>query len=129
VGSGGLIVAGLLARYGFGQVEIWTALMVAAALLAGSDIRMRDGLDALNSIKELMADIGRPRDNLYEVALWEDLLTVRGDEAFYAYMVDNQAIVIPETIDAIRALTGGERDAQASITRTNATLGIGATLI
>jgi glyceraldehyde-3-phosphate dehydrogenase (NAD(P)) len=90
---------------------------------------MRDGLDALNSVKELMADIGRPRDNLYEVDLWEDLVTVRGDEAFYAYMVDNQAIVIPETIDAIRALTGREKDAQASIARTNAALGIGATLI
>jgi glyceraldehyde-3-phosphate dehydrogenase (NAD(P)) len=92
-------------------------------------IRMRDGLDALNSVKELMSDIGRPRDNLYEVALWEDLVTVRGDEAFYAYMVDNQAIVIPETIDAIRALTGREKDAQASITRTNAALGIGAKLV
>ena len=40
-------------------------------------------------------------------------------------MVDNQAIVIPETIDAIRALTGGERDGAASIAKTNAALGIG----
>ncbi|MFZ5790091.1 MAG: type II glyceraldehyde-3-phosphate dehydrogenase [Pseudomonadota bacterium] len=88
-------------------------------------IRMSDGLTAINTVKELMADCGRPRDNLYEVALWEDLITVRDDEAFYAYMVDNQAIVIPETIDAIRALTGRERSADASIARTNAALGIG----
>jgi len=88
-------------------------------------IRLRDGLTALNTVKELMADVGRPRDNLYEVALWEDLLTVRGDEAFYAYMVDNQAIVIPETIDAIRALTGCKQDADASIAKTNVALGIG----
>jgi hypothetical protein len=46
-----------------------------------------------------------------------------------AYIVDNQAIVIPETIDAIRALTGREKDAQTSIARTNAALGIGAKLI
>lgn len=89
-------------------------------------IRMSDGLTAINTVKELMADVGRPRDNLYEVALWEDLVTVQGDEAFYAYMVDNQAIVVPETIDAIRALTGRERDANASIARTNVALGIGA---
>jgi glyceraldehyde-3-phosphate dehydrogenase (NAD(P)) len=44
-------------------------------------------------------------------------------------MVDNQAIVIPETIDAIRALTGIERDAARSIDRTNAALGIGRILI
>ena len=41
VGSGGLIAAGLLARYGFGMIEAWTALMVAAAFLAGSDIAIR----------------------------------------------------------------------------------------
>ena len=58
-------------------------------------ILMSDGLPAINSVKELMADLGRPHDSLYEVALWEDMLTVRGDELFYAYMVDNQAIVIP----------------------------------
>ena len=101
---------------------------VLAALRASSRIaliRLADGLIAINAVKEFMADIGRPRDNLYEVALWEDLLTVRGSEAFYAYMVDNQAIVIPETIDAIRALTGREENPDASIARTNASLGIG----
>lgn len=88
-------------------------------------IRMSDGLTAINTVKELMADIGRPRDNLYEVALWEDLVTVQGDEAFYAYMVDNQAIVIPETIDAIRALSGREKNANASIAKTNEALKVG----
>ncbi len=87
------------------------------------------GLPALNSVKELMADLGRPHDNLYEVAVWEDMLSVRGDEAFYAYMVDNQAIVIPETIDAIRALTELETDGAASIRKTNEALGITGRLV
>ena len=87
-------------------------------------IRMSDGLTALNAVKELMADLGRPHDNLYEVALWADMLKVEGTELFYAYMVDNQAIVIPETIDAIRALTEAEADAKVSIERTNEALGI-----
>jgi glyceraldehyde-3-phosphate dehydrogenase (NAD(P)) len=39
-------------------------------------------------------------------------------------MVDNQAIVIPDTIDAIRALTGLARTAEDSIAQTNETLGI-----
>jgi glyceraldehyde-3-phosphate dehydrogenase (NAD(P)) len=54
---------------------------------------------------------------------------VQGDEAFYAYMVDNQAIVIPETIDAIRALAEIEGDGAASIRKTNAALGITARLV
>ena len=89
-------------------------------------IRYADGLGALNAVKELTSDAGRPRGDLYEVALWEDMLKVQGNEAFYAYMVDNQAIVIPETVDAIRALTKAETDAAASIARTDAALGIGA---
>jgi glyceraldehyde-3-phosphate dehydrogenase (NAD(P)) len=40
-------------------------------------------------------------------------------------MVDNQAIVIPETIDAIRALSGRESDPMPSISGTNKALGIG----
>ena len=86
---------------------------------------MDDGLDALNAVKEMMADLGRPHDNLYEVALWQDMLSVRGNELFYAYMVDNQAIVIPETIDAIRAMTGLAADAAASMALTDTALGIG----
>jgi len=84
----------------------------------------RTGLSAINAIKEWMADVGRPHSNLYEVALWSDLLTVQGNELFYSYMVDNQAIVIPENIDAIRALSGFA-DAADSIRRTNESLGIG----
>jgi glyceraldehyde-3-phosphate dehydrogenase (NAD(P)) len=92
-------------------------------------VSMSEGLVALNAVKELMADLGRPHDNLYEVALWADMLRVHDDELFYAYMVDNQAIVIPETIDAIRALSGAVRDPGESIARTNATLGIGSSLV
>ena len=88
-------------------------------------IRGDNGLPAINSVKEWMLDIGRPHGDLYEVALWEDMITVQGDELFYAYMVDNQAIVIPETIDAIRAICGIEADAAASVAKTNAALGIG----
>ena len=39
---------------------------------------------------------------MWEVALWEDVLTVNGNEAYYTYQVYNKAIVIPETINAIR---------------------------
>ena len=88
-------------------------------------VRGDAGLGAINAIKEWMQDIGRPRGDLYEVALWEDMLTVQDDELFYAYMVDNQAIVVPETIDAIRAICGLEADPSTSIRMTDAALAIG----
>lgn len=87
-------------------------------------IRYDQGLVSNNTIKEMFLDMGRPWGDMYEVALWEDMLKIEGDELFYAYVVDNQAIVIPETIDAIRALTGIETDGTKSIAKTNESLGI-----
>ncbi len=87
-------------------------------------IEYSEGLSANNAIKELMLALNRPYGDMYEVALWKDMLTVVKDELFYAYVVDNQAIVIPETIDAIRALTGLEDSSQNSIKKTNESLGI-----
>lgn len=87
-------------------------------------INYSDGLSANNAVKELMLSLNRPYGDMYEVALWQDMLKVVADELFYAYLVDNQAIVIPETIDAIRALTGIEEKAQNSIEKTNRSLGV-----
>lgn len=87
-------------------------------------INYSNGLVSNNTIKERFLDMGRPWGDMYEVALWEDMLKVVGDELYYAYVVDNQAIVIPETIDAIRALTGIEIQAKKSIEKTNKSLGI-----
>ncbi|HEX7973434.1 MAG TPA: hypothetical protein VF498_03425, partial [Anaerolineales bacterium] len=61
---------------------------------------------------------------MWEVGLWEDSLTVKGNELFYNYQVYNQAIVVPETVDAIRALVGSEPDARKSIDRTDRALGV-----
>ena len=100
---------------------------VIAAFKTSSRIALfnySDGLTANNTIKELMLAINRPYGDMYEVALWQDMLKVEGDELFYAYVVDNQAIVIPETIDAIRALSGLEKSADNSIYKTNKSLGL-----
>jgi glyceraldehyde-3-phosphate dehydrogenase (NAD(P)) len=87
-------------------------------------LRMEEGIVALNSTHELMRDLDRPRGDMWEVGLWEDGLTVQGNELFYNYQVDNQAIVVPETIDAIRALTGAVEDGRESIRMTDEALGL-----
>jgi glyceraldehyde-3-phosphate dehydrogenase (NAD(P)) len=87
-------------------------------------IRVGDGIVALNSTIELMKDLGRPRGDMWEVALWEDVLTVNGTEAYYTYQVYNEAIVVPENVDAIRALTGIVTDGKASMRITDETMGL-----
>ena len=87
-------------------------------------VRADDGLVALNSVIELMRDLGRPRGDMWEVAVWEDALASDDREVYLTFQVHNEAIVIPETIDCIRALSGRERDGARSIAVTDASLGV-----
>lgn len=103
------------------EEEILNAFKTSSRI---SLINYDDGLSANNSVKELMLTLNRPYGDMYEVALWQDMLKVVDDELFYAYIVDNQAIVIPETIDAIRALTGIESVGKISIDKTNKSMDI-----
>ncbi|NIO68970.1 MAG: type II glyceraldehyde-3-phosphate dehydrogenase [Anaerolineales bacterium] len=101
--------------------EVLEAFRVAPRI---AFIRMSDGIVALNSTIELMKDLGRPRGDMWEVALWEDVLTVNGQELYYTYQVYNEAIVVPENIDAIRALAGSTERGEDSIRITDETLGM-----
>ncbi len=87
-------------------------------------VRAADGLVALNSVIELMRDLGRPRGDVWEVAVWEDALASEGREIYLTYQVHNEAIVVPETVDAIRAVTGLESDGARSIAKTDRALGV-----
>ncbi len=87
-------------------------------------IRMKDGIVALNSTIEMMKDLGRPRGDMWEVALWEDVLTVNGTELYYTYQVYNEAIVVPENVDAIRALVGTVQSGPESILMTDEAMGM-----
>jgi glyceraldehyde-3-phosphate dehydrogenase (NAD(P)) len=86
--------------------------------------RAADGLGALDAIEELVNDLGRPRNDLWETVIWEDIVSIAGRELFLCQQVDNQAIVIPENVDAIRALGGVERAGAASIAKTDRALGL-----
>lgn len=101
--------------------EVLAALRAAPRI---AFIRMSEGVVALNNTVELMHDLGRPRGDMWEVAVWEDVLSVQGDEAFLTYQVDNQAIVIPETIDAIRAIGGAMLSPRESMDQTEQSLGM-----
>ena len=87
-------------------------------------VRSDNGLVALNSVVELMRDLGRPRNDLWEVAVWEDALAVDDNEIYLVFQVHNEAITVPEIIDAVRAMTGIETDGMRSIEKTDRAMGI-----
>jgi len=76
-----------------------------------------------------MRDLGRPRADMWEVVYWEDILDVVNGELNMVYQVHNESIVVPENVDAIRALTGVQEDWQMSVAATDKSLGITHTFI
>lgn len=106
--------------------EVFQALRDAPRI---AFVRASDGVAAPNSVIEIARDLGRPRADVWEVALWEDSLAVSGREIFLTYVVHNEAIAIPENIDALRAMTEIEPDAAKSIARTDESLGVRRVLV
>ena len=84
------------------------------------------GIDGTGKLKELAHDAGRPRRDVWENAVWADSVTARGRDCYFIQAIHQEADVIPENVDAVRALNG-EYSAEESIARTNETLGIGFT--
>lgn len=87
-------------------------------------VRTSDGVDSMNAVAEMMRDLGRARADMWEVAFWEDILDVTDGEASLVYQVHNESVVVPENVDAVRALTGLESVGRESIAKTNEALGI-----
>ncbi|MDY7081043.1 MAG: type II glyceraldehyde-3-phosphate dehydrogenase, partial [Halobacteria archaeon] len=82
-----------------------------------------DGIESTAEIKERMLDEGRPRGDAWENMIWRDSITVENDELFLFQAIHQESDVVPENVDAIRALTGFE-DGGESVRKTNQTLGI-----
>ncbi|MCP8307316.1 MAG: type II glyceraldehyde-3-phosphate dehydrogenase [archaeon] len=86
-------------------------------------INSKDGIKSTAQVTDFAREIGRSRSDLYEVPIWEDSIKVIDDEIYFYMGVHQEAIVIPENIDAIRALMGGYSK-EESIKLTNKMLGI-----
>jgi glyceraldehyde-3-phosphate dehydrogenase (NAD(P)) len=79
---------------------------------------------ATSLIIEKFRDYGRPRYDMYEIAVLKDSIHVEGRKVRWFQVVHQEADIVPENIDAIRAITGIEKDKWKSIEKTNRSLGI-----
>jgi glyceraldehyde-3-phosphate dehydrogenase (NAD(P)) len=67
---------------------------------------------------------GRPRNDVYEAVIWKESVTVVDDNELYLFLgVQQESIVVPENVDAIRAVMGTATQAE-SVALTNSSLGI-----
>jgi len=74
-------------------------------------------------IMEYAKDLGLPRGDMMDICLWDEGIGVYDDELFFFQAVHQESDVVPENIDAIRAVMGF-KDKKESITKTNRSLGL-----
>jgi len=70
-------------------------------------------------------DLGNSRGDMYEIALWSDSVVKSGRDIMFAINIPQEAVVIPESIDAIRAAMRMQESRKAGTEETNKYLGIG----
>jgi glyceraldehyde-3-phosphate dehydrogenase (NAD(P)) len=85
--------------------------------------RKSEGFKSTSNIVEYARELGRRRADIYESVIWRDSVKADGDEVYLFMAVHQEAIVVPENIDAIRAVTG-ICSAEESMRETDRSLGI-----
>ncbi|EQB64706.1 MAG: hypothetical protein AMDU3_IPLC00004G0284 [Thermoplasmatales archaeon I-plasma] len=84
----------------------------------------KDGVKSTSQLMDIARETGRERSDLFEIMLWKDSVSVKGNELFYYQAVHQESDVVPENIDAIRSMFQ-LKEKQDSIDRTDKTLRIG----
>lgn len=82
------------------------------------------GITSTAQIMEYARDTGMKRSDLMQIAVWRDGVHVVGDTLYYYQAIHQESDVIPENIDAIRALCNLETDKWACAEMTDRALGI-----
>jgi len=88
-------------------------------------VRQATGIKRNAQLREYTQDLGRPRTDLWENGVFEESVSVLNGKEFYCFQaIHQEADVVPENVDCIRALMGAVKDPEESIRMTNKALGL-----
>lgn len=87
-------------------------------------VRLADGFIGNASMFRWARDVGNLRGDMYEIALWEESIVLSGDDIMFAINIPQEAVVIPESIDAIRAALKMQLTREEGTAKTNEYLGM-----
>ncbi len=111
------------------NVTLETATDAAAVrdLLAGENrlwLMTEDlDIDGAGDVKEYALDIRRPRGDVWENAIWAESISVDDNELYLFQAIHQESDVVPENIDAIRAVLDTASQ-ETSMERTDDALGL-----
>jgi glyceraldehyde-3-phosphate dehydrogenase (NAD(P)) len=87
-------------------------------------VRIADGFDTNTSLFNYARFLGHPRGDMYEVGLFEEAVGMSGNDIMFAINIPQESVVIPETIDGIRAALEMQTDRLEGVALTNQYLGM-----
>ena len=87
-------------------------------------VRLEDGFLGNASLFKYARDLGNPRGDMYEIAVWEETIVSSGDDIMFAINIPQEAVVIPETMDGIRASLEMQKERLEAVGLTNKYLGM-----
>ena len=82
-------------------------------------VRLQDGFLGNASLFRYARDLGNLRGDMYEIAVWEETIVFSGNDIMFAINIPQEAVVIPETMDAIRASLHMQTDRLEAVGVTN----------
>ena len=98
-------------------IELWKKTP-RVIVMHGSDSRITTTAEVM----EMARDIGRKWGDLHEIFVWEDGVKIVDNRLYYFQAIHQESDVVPENVDAIRALMGTEVDWRASVAKTDAAI-------
>ena len=87
-------------------------------------VRIADGFNSNTSLFRYARDLGRPRGDMYEIAVFEETIGFSGKDIMFAINIPQEAVVTPETIDGVRACMEMQKDRLEAVALTNKYLGL-----
>lgn len=87
-------------------------------------VSSRDRIKSTAEVMEFAKDMGRPRGDMWENVVWRDSISINKGELYFFQAIHQESDVVPENVDAIRAMLEMEKDGMKSTKKTNKALGI-----
>ena len=87
-------------------------------------VRLEDGFLGNASLFKYARDLGNKRGDMYEIAVWEESIVESGDDIMFAINIPQESVVIPETMDGIRAAMQMQGSREEGTAETNKYLGM-----
>jgi len=106
------------------QISVEEAIKLFDAHPRIKVVEIEKGFNSNTSLFRYARDKGNKRADMYEVGLFKETVVLSGENLFFTINIPQEAVVIPETMDAIRAAIPMQTDGSEAVKLTNKYLGM-----